>query len=542
MVAAVTDVSSTLRRAVAAVRAGVTRRVGVDPRALAGMRITLGTLLFADLLLRSRYLVAFYTDNGVLPRATLRATRPTLAAISLHAQWGSATAQAVLFAVGALAALAVALGYRTRLATLVSFLLLLSLHARNPVVLNGGDSLLRRALLWGVFLPLGTRWSLDAIRREASNGSDTGGRGATGPVATVATAGLLLQPVFVYGTNAVVKLRGDAWPSGRAVRYVFHIDRFTVFLGEYLVDAAAVLTLIDWLWLTLLVASPFLLLTTDRVRTALAGAFAGGHLSMALTMRLGLFPLIAVGVLLPYVHDELWDWLEAMLPTERLRTAGEIAVGDRSVGADDGSPSALQPLRARLHTARSRLHTARSGPRTVRTRLHTARSRLRTVRTGLHHVGRVVATLLLVFVLVWNAAALGYVEIGGQGSVNPERFRWDMFAPSPPKEVVWFVGAGTLEDGTRVDAYADKELDWDRPPEVTRNYPSVRWRKYLVSLYWDREPRLNRALAAHFCSRWNRTHETKLRNVSVYAVTERISLDGEWPPERNQLVTHECRG
>lgn len=106
-----------LARFLAGGRDAVARRFGIDSRALAAFRISLGALLLADLLLRARDLTAFYTDAGVLPRALLREQFPTFARVSLHAVSGSLWLQALLFLVAGGAALALLLGYRTTLAT-----------------------------------------------------------------------------------------------------------------------------------------------------------------------------------------------------------------------------------------------------------------------------------------------------------------------------------------------------------------------------------------------------------------------------------------
>jgi len=125
----------------------VADRVAVDGRALGALRIALGLLLLADLVLRARFLGAFYTDAGVFPRALLVERYPTISTFSLHALSGGLWWQVALFVGAGLAALSLLVGYRTRLATVASLLLLVSLHARNPLVLNAGDSLLRRLLL-----------------------------------------------------------------------------------------------------------------------------------------------------------------------------------------------------------------------------------------------------------------------------------------------------------------------------------------------------------------------------------------------------------
>ncbi len=60
-----------------------------------------------------------------------------------------------------LAALALMLGYRARMAALISLVMLISLHNRVPLVLQGGDNLLLLMLFWMCFLPIGHRYSID---------------------------------------------------------------------------------------------------------------------------------------------------------------------------------------------------------------------------------------------------------------------------------------------------------------------------------------------------------------------------------------------
>jgi len=316
------------RRLAAAVRT----RAAVDLRAVAALRVALGLLLVGDYLGRARWLTAFYTDAGVLPRATLHTVSPTVSGLSVHALWGGVVPQTALFLAGVASAVAFAAGYRSRTAAVVSWLLVVSLHARNPVVLNGGDSLLRRTLFWTVFLPTGARWSVDAAVGRARRWTD--GDRLAGP----ATAALVVQPVVVYATNAVVKLRGDAWPTGRAIHTVFGLSRFTTPVGEAVAGVNPLVAAAGWGWLALLVASPVLLVSGGRIRTAFATALVAGHLGMLATMRLGLFPLIAVAALLPLFDTGIWNRVETAVgrrPTpdtppgrrrRRLQRLGRIAV------------------------------------------------------------------------------------------------------------------------------------------------------------------------------------------------------------------------
>lgn len=466
------------------------RRFAIDARALAALRIALGSLLLLDLVLRARHLTAFYTDAGVLPRAALTAEYPVISRLSVHTISGSPGLQAVLFVVAGVAAVALVLGYRTRLATAVSLLLLISLHARNPVVLNGGDSLLRRLVLWGLLLPLGERWSLDAVRRR---------RSARDRIASLAAAGILLQVVVVYLINAALKLRGDAWLEGTAVRYVFELEQFVVLLGEYVQDVTPLLTALTWLWLALVLASPLLVLATGWLRALLVAAFATMHVGMLLTMQLGIFPLVAVAALLPFLPPVVWDRVERRLPD----------LGERS--------HRLRPLLARQSWGTSERHR----------------------RLG-HRLATLAAAALLVFVAVWSPMSLGYVDFAPPDDQwEPSDHSWDMFAPSPPTADEWFVAVGTRPDGTEVDAFHGGAVEWD-PPDVSATYPTARWRKYLVSVRQDGEERLADRFAEYLCERRPRIQGDRLASVTVTVVVETTRLDGPDPTERRPFAEATC--
>ena len=49
---------------------GIERRLAIDARALAALRMALGGILLVDLARRAANTGAFYTDAGVLPRGT----------------------------------------------------------------------------------------------------------------------------------------------------------------------------------------------------------------------------------------------------------------------------------------------------------------------------------------------------------------------------------------------------------------------------------------------------------------------------------------
>src|SRR5690348_8190020 len=202
---------------------------GIDLRTLALFRICLALIILLDLAMRARDLTAHYSDYGVLPRAAL------LGDIgyrfpSLHLISGSPKFEALLFIFSGLLALALLVGYRTRIATILCWLLALSLQARNPALMQGGDMLLYLLLFWGIFLPLDARFSVDAaLNEEAQKAPDA--------FFSIATMGLLVQAMCVYTFGALLKT-SPAWiPDGTAVYYALHLDYiitpFGVWLGQF---------------------------------------------------------------------------------------------------------------------------------------------------------------------------------------------------------------------------------------------------------------------------------------------------------------------
>src|SRR6266511_2656335 len=79
--------------------------LGADLRSLAALRVTMAVLIIFDLLLRSRDLVAHYTDPGALPRVAVLDQTRSRWLISLHLINGTWEIQAMLFVIAGLSLL-----------------------------------------------------------------------------------------------------------------------------------------------------------------------------------------------------------------------------------------------------------------------------------------------------------------------------------------------------------------------------------------------------------------------------------------------------
>lgn len=484
----------------------LTTRFGIDTRALATMRIAAGILLLVDLFYRSFNLVAFYTDQGAFPRESLLAMRPYFHHLSLHALSGDLWLQVVLFLAAAIAAAALTLGYKTKIATVLSFLLLGSLHARNPFILNSGDSLLLLLLFWGIFLPLGARFSMDARKTQTP----------TSHVVDVATAAILVQVVLIYSMNAFFKFESGHWVSGEAIQNTFLIDRFSTPLGRMLVHFPTLIILAGWIWLTLVTVSFLLLATTGWRRTTVVALFAGFHLGMFLFMRLGVFPLVSLTALLLFLPPAFWDQAQAKAAVSWKRLpfvhrSGQQPQTPEPPAVPDPAPAPILP------TARKTL------PR----HLHTP-----------------VVSLFLVLLLVWSGFSLGVVGLPAQLQENLEGHErsWAMFA-NPSRANVWYVAPAHLENDEQIDALHGDETPWEEPAHIDSLYPDIRWRKYLAEFHRLPDPGLPDHFAAYLCHQWNTQQETAMVNVTIYRINQPIEPGApKAPATPEELVERSCDG
>ena len=219
-----------------------TRLFSIDLRSLAVFRMALGGLLLVDLYIRAQDLSAHYSDWGVLPRDVLIAHLSDPLPFSVHLVSGSSFGQAIIFLIAGLFALALLVGFRTPMVTVASWLLLLTVQARNPRVLHDSDVLLRLLLFWGMFVPLGARYSLDSlIRRSGTDGSPL-----PTSVEFCGHGALLLQVCLVYWCTAALKSLDVWWHEASAIYYALRIDQIVTPFGLWLLGFPDLLALLSF--------------------------------------------------------------------------------------------------------------------------------------------------------------------------------------------------------------------------------------------------------------------------------------------------------
>jgi hypothetical protein len=538
---------------------------GIDLRTLALFRFALGSVLFCNLLLVLTQLGAFWTDAGVLPRAFLIDIEagPRL---SLHYAGGSAWFIGALVLVQCVLALMYALGWRTRLVNILSFVLWASLLNRNPVVLIGGDLLIACLLFWSMFLPVGARFSVDAAMAENPP-----------PQRNLhlswASAGLLLQVMSVYFFSAILKSGREWLPDYTAVYYALSIDRHVLPLGKLLNEFLPLTKLLTWYvwWLELLgpilIFSPLLL---RPLRFGLMLCFMLMHVGFLLCLELGHFPYVSLSSLTVFLGGWFWDAMDRrhqhrhpvppriyydidcgfclkscqlfqqflilprspIAPAQQTPRARTLMEANYSWVVIDGDEQAYlkwsaftilikhSPLLGWLYPLLRLPQLERPGNAAYDfvARHRGAFGRLtawllprRTVRWELGRFWNAVAAAFVVLVLIWNGHTIGMPPHASYAALTPV-FRairidqlWNMFAPYPLKEDGWLVVAGRLGDGTEVDVLHPERgaPSFEKPKLYSQTHGGIRWLTYRGRM-WEASYAGHRLYYGRYlCRIWN---------------------------------------
>jgi hypothetical protein len=473
---------TTAPRTEAALPDWLVRIFALDVRGLVALRIGMAGLLLVDLAVRARDLVAHYTDAGVLPRAARIAMKWDFSEpwwMSLHMLSGSAWWQATLFTIAAIAAAMLLFGYRTRASLFVSWLLLFSLHARFPLLTQGGDALLRCMLFWSLFLPL----TKSEVRGQGS-GDRGQGSGDGRLVCSVGTVAFVVQLAVMYLFTAMLKT-GPSWRYDfSATYYALSIDHFTSELGYVLLSYPRLLQaltlgaiLLEWI-------GPLLLLIPIQqtwVRIIVPLSFIGFHLGLAATMDLGTFPWICILFWAALLPSTAWDWLEQML------TLARECLGLGTV------------KRVALNTASASQSVALIGSGA-------------TNAIAAFFLGYIV--LMNINRLAYPRAMVGTPPLSTLGQVTGLDQYWNMFSPGPYRFGGWLRIEGETADGRVVNLYRhDEPLPESKPANVSATYSTQYWRRCLVTMYEFKEESHIEGGLRYFARLWNESHDPEDRIV-----------------------------
>lgn len=499
--------------------------IGIDTRALAIFRVLLGLLVAADAVLRARNFGFLYLDSGAVSMDLARLVPPDPAFSLFFLLPDHPAVAAFLFVLKFVFGLLLAVGFRSRFAAFACFLLVVSFDHRNFFVLSYADFLFALLLFWGLFLPLGERWSLDSLNRESTRTTVVG----------LASAVILLQMVSMYFVNGLHKLQSETWLAGREMKFILHSDEMTYLLGDLtrlLPDQ--VLYLGNYSWMALLLASPLLLVLKGRYRSALAGVFIAGHLGLALTVRIGAFPFVTIAGLVLFLSPASMDHLE-----DWFRDSSKLNLADRrqalavwlELAPELSVPEAPEKARKAFRVAALVVLVFSSGYMVV-SNAETAAETADLIDAEDDSLVEYVDDLMWTF----------HID-------QPD---WTIFAPESRSRDFYFVFAAEDDDGVLHDVYSDRALSFERPhTKLNRQYSTYRERFYMEGFRrshvygrngWAPEVEL----ADYHCRESSASGTSDITRLNLYVVyenihdTEDVHLREERPRNTLLWLTHLC--
>jgi hypothetical protein len=486
----------------------------VDLAPVAVFRILYGAQLFNWFWQLFPNIHAFFSDEGIFPRHQLIAFYPER--ITLLNAFSETWQVALVCAFACAVALALMVGWHTRLACLLSFVLLISFQWRNPLILDGSDLVFRFVPLWLMFTSAGDLYSIDARLRTQR----PSGLGWAFPIRI-----LELQIAWIYLATGIEKLAGTKWLSGTATYYALQLEHT---FGRWWARPIAMQPLLVQLmsWGTLAVELGFLplaMLPSNITRLIAAIAAAGLHLGILFLMNVGNFPVIMLSALVLFLPP---TWIRRSV--ERLWPRATAAV--------------LARLPRPAQREWMRFLTTTQPPADAQARTQ------RRISLGARGVQAVTLALFALFVFA-TAVPRQLEPLRPSGDLGKlvRTFsldeRWDMFSPDPAQSDGWMLGPARLADGTTYDLYTGGPVD--NSSERYSDPLYTRWAKVYERIansgYGDYRLEYGR----YFCRARNfhlQPGQSPLDMFDLFYIERVVRAPEEGPPLRNEyhLWNHKC--
>lgn len=456
---------------------------------LSVLRVCMGVILLKTALLNLPIASVFYSDAGVLPRAVAHQLATHLGHLTLMDALPTAESATAFFVLWAVVALGVLIGFQTRPLSVLNFVLILSVHVRNPYLVSGADDMLRLMSFWMIFVPLNRHLSVDAWLARR--------RGRCLPETTNAfpVRLLQLQVALTYLAAGLFKLLGTSWRGGTALYEVLQVQSLLRPAGQWFAlhapdDLLRILTngvIVFELGFIVLVFVPF---WQPLFRYLGIATLASMHVGIAVTMTTPLLDFVFVfcaSYLVFFVTPRPLSADPPLSPPARRRQQGMYAVLALLMG-------------------------------------------LTVWQIAANYAGYGVPSVPIPAPLTSALKTLGFAQ------------DWSLFAPEPMQYDAYIAVIGTFDDGTSYDLRSgstDQSAILPYPAALTE----YRWGGFQLNVFSHRPSAVLEAWSRYYCRSENPPDRPpRLRSLQIRAIYRRVYAPGQNPnPIQNDLVwLHSC--
>lgn len=258
-----------------------------ETQTLGVFRVALGILILLILIASFPNWLRFYGPSGLYPDFALRQLGNSywLSLFSLNQTpyftW-------VIFGTAVIATITFIFGFKTRISTIVLFLIYVSLMHQNQFLVNGHDQIIITLLFFAIFAPLGSSISLDKLIRRLKN-LKNGKNPEKEKKPRWALRLMQLSIAFLYLFSAPAKWNDDfAWQNGMAIYYVSFSWFWFRFPGVNLLHNQVFSFLTTFGTLITELAFPYLV-WFSKTRKYILVAIIVLHISLLFFMTFGIF-------------------------------------------------------------------------------------------------------------------------------------------------------------------------------------------------------------------------------------------------------------
>lgn len=260
--------------------------------AMSILRLALGIYMLAFYAMHLFQYELFWGVNGLVSYDTFRTAMLQSHDVSLFLLSPSDAIGQLIIGIGIAVTIAYTLGYRTRITSILFYILTWSVYRRDWYILNGGDNLLYILSFYMMFVDCGAYFSLDASRVKAV--VKTKAYSFVNLLHNFGVLAIIVQLCIVYLTSVFYKVQGHMWQDGTAIYYVLRSNQFNLTgLGQALYHNAILVTTLTYATLLFQAAWPWLI-WNRYARPFLAISAVSLHLSIAIFMGLYWFSFVMI--------------------------------------------------------------------------------------------------------------------------------------------------------------------------------------------------------------------------------------------------------
>jgi len=453
----------------------------LDLRSLAFFRIGTALVLLADLFDKARHIEVFYSDQGVLPRSIIAEYWEDYFSISIHSLSGHWYFQAIIFCFAGYFALRLLIGYRTRLTSIICWILFLSLNNRNLSIIHGGDMLLLMMLFWGMFLPWAARWSVDSllgIKTSVKN-----------KISSLITFALIVQVGSIYLLSGLHKTGAEWYPDFTAVYYSLSYLQYARPFGDFLLNYPMIMKFLSFFVYYFWHIIPFLLVLpfyNHIGRLIVIPIVVITQIAFGFTMELGIFPWITSVAMFALIPSWFWDKY-----LNKLRWNGIVKLINRFWRY------LIQKRRLKLRT----FHILYQ-----------------------NKLANFIALGTTIYILFFQLNCFG-IPFGLNGKLQLPgnylslNYCWALFSPAPPIDNRWFIAPAIMKNGFEIDLLTSKLVNWNKPDYGNDIISEGHWICYMGEIGFYKE--YDERYIWYITKEWNESHTEKeqLVSASLYTIS-----------------------